>query len=511
MKFKKILNVLGISAFLLSGALTSCGGSNNNIKDDLQYDEYGNPIFDNVELNVLSVIGKPDNEYLSRVNTMFNDFYKENGLKANITSVENADFYTQLANMINTDPDNAPDVVIIHSEYLTKLAHDKIIVPMDEYYEALKNNTFKKTDYIENLMNECMYQDKIYGVPLDVHAGVWYVREDILNKNGLKKPTNLNELVSTCNALIEKYNAGELYTRQMNKNNPSACEWTNAKVFGDSYSPIVMSSAGGIENGWIPQTAVFQNGGTLTDDKGKPAWNTQGLKDTMQMFRDWQSGESTLKDTNGKNRFDYKGKFVSDDNDANTVWSKLSKGEAVFSCEGPWRSKSRLDEYNSVLGEKVDADGNKFKPLGIMNMSKLYAFDQTKDYADDIYGVGHCFAITRTVQSKTKRVGAALYSEFMTKNAIQYLEGGHLPACKAILESDQYKEQPFYEEYLKEFGSPENFKMLGNTPYYSQVYEKLKNVYIDTFTESKNNISINDLVDTRYKEALKEIDSLEDL
>ncbi len=511
MKFKKTIKVLGVTACLLAGALTSCGNNSPTVNDDLKYDEYGDPIFDNVELNVLSVIGKPDNEYLDRVNNMFNDFYGKNGLTAKITSVENSDFYTQLANLINTDPENAPDVVIIHSEYLTKLAHDKIIVPMDEYYDALKNNTFKKTDYLDSLMKECMYSDKIYGVPLDVHAGVWYVREDILAKNGLKKPTNLTEFVDTCNALIEKYNAGQLYTRQMNKNNPSACEWTNAKVFGDSYSPVVMSDKGGIENGWIPQTAVFQNGGKLTDDKGKPAWNTDGLKDVMQMFRDWQTGSSTLKDKDGKNKFEYKGKFVSADNDANTVWSKLSKGEAVFSCEGPWWSKSRLDEYNSVLGNKVDVDGNKFKPLGIMNMSKMYALDETKDYADDIYGVGHCFSITKTVDSKTKRVGAALYSEFMTKNAIQYLEGGHLPACKAILESDQYKEQPFYNEYLKEFGDPNNFKMLGNTPYYSAVYEKLKNVYIDTFTASKKNIPISELVDTRYQEALKEISSLEDL
>ena len=29
-----------------------------------------------------------------------------------------------------------------------------------------------------------------------------------------------------------------------------------------------MSAAGGIETGWIPQTAVFQNGGALVDANG---------------------------------------------------------------------------------------------------------------------------------------------------------------------------------------------------------------------------------------------------
>ena len=501
----KLFTILAASFISLS--MMSCGGGSQNVVDDLKFDEYGDPIFDNVKLNVLSIVGSPDNTYLDRVNNMFNDYYSNNGLSAKITSVANSDFYTQLANTINTDPDNAPDVIIIHSERLSKLANDKIIVPMDSYFDLLKNNKFNEADYFSNVLKECKYNNKLYGIPLDVHSGVWYYRKDILEKNNIEIPTDLNSFIKCCNELIKKYKNGELYTRAMDKINPENCEWTTTRDFGESYSPVVMSNSGGIEAGWIPQTAVFQNGGSLTDESGYPKWNTDGLKEIMQLLRDFQAGTNSLTNRN----ISYEGKLVSDNNDYNTVWSKLSSGESVFSCEGPWWAESRLNEYNSVLANKEDVDGNKYEPLGILNMSKLYTFDSESTTSDDIYGVGHCFSICKTVKSKTKLVAASLYGKFMSEHSTDYLQGGHLPANKKVYESEQFRSKDYYKNYVQYLGDPEDYKMLGNTPFYSPVYETLKNVYVDVFTSSKNNISINDLVETRYKEAVEQIKSLEEL
>lgn len=513
MKCKKILcGILGAVTALSCVAMSACAGSGDDLVDDLVFDEYGDPVFNDVELTVWSIVGEPDNVYLAQVNDMFNDYYSENGLSARIVSLSNSDFYTQLANTINTDPGNAPDVIVIHSERLTTLARDNIIVPMDEYYDLLgDNSTFSTENYFSNLMQECMYNDQVYGVPLDVHAGVWFVREDILEKNDLEKPSTLTEFVDVCNALIQKYNDGTLWTRSMDRTNPANCEWVQGKNFGENYNPVVMSASGGIEQGWIPQTAVFQNGGTLTGENGYPAWNTEALTEIMQMFRDWQTGENNLYLEDGSARFDYEGAFVSENNDYNTVWSKLSSGEAVFSCEGPWWIETRYNEYESVLGELTDENGKTYQPIGIMNMSKLYALDEDAEYASAIYGVGHCFSICRTVTSTTRRVAAALYAQYMTENAIDYMQGGHLPANKAIYTSEQFTSKEWYKRYLCEFGDPEDFIMLGNTPYYSAVYESLKDLYADVFTPSMRNMTVTQLVEACYQSALDEIASLEGL
>lgn len=489
---------LWLSALLIagSGLMVGCGVKESSAPESLSFDSSGNVVFHDVNLRVWSVIGSPDNVYLDRVNKAFNDFYRDTGIQAEITPIVNGDYYTQLANVINTDPEMAPDVVIFHSERLTKLAKDNILLPMDEYF-SLAGETFDRNDYLSNVIDECYYNNKLYGVPLDVHAGVWFVRSDILEKNGLDKPTSLTEFKAVCNELIRLNNAGELWHRAMDANKPTAGDWVKSKM--NNFYPVVMSDTGGIENGWIPQTAVFQNGGKLTDTSGRPAWNTQGLNDVMSMFRDWQTGES------------YEGAFVGPNQDAQTVWTNLANGSAVFSCEGPWWIEDRLDEYERVLGDRTDTEGKTYRPLDIMNMSKLYALDESKDYAGNIYGVGHCFSITRTVQSSEKRAAAAIYAKYMTQNAVGYMQGGHLPAAKAILSSKQYTDSSFYQRYLHEFGDPENFVMLGNTPYYEAVYEKLKLVYVDIFSQNKKQLTPKEIIDTRYKEAIQLINSSEDL
>lgn len=494
-KFKFILT----AAMLVNSVALLAGCNDPKSSSDLgglSTDSNGNIVFNDVSLRVWSVIGSPDNAYLDRVNNAFNDYYRDQGIQAEITSIVNGDYYTQLANVINTDPEMAPDVVIFHSERLTQLAESKIIIPLENYF-SLANEEFSRDEYLSNVIDECYYNNQLYGVPLDVHAGVWFVRSDILAKNGLQKPTSLSEFKAVCNQLIKLNNEGKLWTRAMDANKPAAGDWVQKKV--NNFYPIVMSDTGGIENGWIPQTAVFQNGGKLTDENGKPAWNTQGLKDVMSMFRDWQSGTG------------YEGVFVGPNNSAETVWTNIANGSAIFSCEGPWWIEDRFNEYERVLGEKTDSEGNTYQPLDIMNMQKLYALDESKDYASHVYGVGHCFAISKTVDTNEKRAAAAIYAKYMTQNAVGYMQGGHLPASKAILESKQYLESSYYNRYLKEFGNPENFVMLGNTPHYEAVYEKLKLVYVDTFSKNKASMSVEDIVNTRYNEALQLISSSDDL
>lgn len=502
--FFRVVALCMVLVFTLSFT-TACKPSGGGMVNDLKFDEYGEIIFDGTELTVWSVIGEPDNAYLDVVNKQFNDYYSSNGLSAKIVSLSVGDFYTQLANTINTDPESAPDVVIYHSERLTDLANSKIILPMDEYFAAIPNNDFSTDNYYRSLMQECMYDGKVYGVPLDVHGGMWYVRTDILEKNGLEMPTSLSEFVEVCNQLITLYEEGRLWHRAMDKTNPANCNWTQAKDLGEHFYPVVMSDEGGIENGWIPQTAVLQNGGKLVGENGRPAWNTDALVEVMTMFRNWQSGEG---DFNGT---PYAGKFVEGNDDAQTVWSKLSSGAAVFSCEGPWFAEQRLEEYNAVLGSLTDSQGKTYSPLGLLNMSKLYALDENSADASKIYGVGHAFSISRTVTSMTKAVGAALYAQYMTEHSMDYLQGGHLPAYKAIYESEEFKSQPFYQQYLQAFGSPENYVTLGNTAYYTEVYEQLKGVYIDIFTASKLNKTPQEIVTDRFNTALALIEADEEL
>lgn len=516
MKIKKILAsalclTMCLAVTASAGFITGCKKPSRELVNDIVFDEFGDPIFTDengkgIRLNIQSVIGSPDNAKLELVNTAFNDYYRSSGLQAEISSVENGVFYQQIANTITTDPKNAPDVIIFHSERLTYFASQKILVPMDQTFEFLgDNNTFSTDNYLENVIAECYDKSgTLYGVPLDVHSGVWYVRKDIIEKNGLTMPSTKAEFEAVCKALMEKKADGTLWTRDMtavksqidalsNPNDEQAKQKIRESAWkhvgadtAANFFPVEMSGADNIEAGWIPQSAVLQNGGKLTKDDGTPAWNTSaGLKNTLEMIEGWQD------------------KYIGANRDSQTLFANLGNGNAVFGCEGPWWLEQRLNEYDGYLGEGA---------LGILSLSGLYADNPQSGDAHKIYGVGHVFSITNTAanSSATRRVAAALYAKFMTENAIKYTEGGHLPACKSVLDNPEYKNSTAYNRYLKFMGQPEDYVMLGNTQYFSPVYEQLKTAYIWTLSKNKSG-TVEEHIKGCFDEAMAQIKGADDL
>lgn len=509
MKLKRFfLAVVCIIIGLLPMCTAACGSNERgkrgiaNVVDDLKFDENGDPIFGGIKLKVWSIVGQPDAAYLAITERMFNEYYKTSNLSAEITPIANATFYSQLANTLNTDPENAPDVVIFHSERLPMLVSNNILMPMESFYQVLgENNTFSADNYIKTVMDECYYGGRMYGVPLDVHSGVWYCRQDILEKNGLSVPHTLSEFVSVNNELVKKAKDGNLYVRGLENQS-----WQK-KPAGTDYRPVVMSASGGMETGWIPQTVVLQNGGQLADANGKPAWKTQSLEKAMSMFRDWQNGTGNF---NGEA---YKGAFIHPQSSYETVWSNLASGESVFSFEGTWWTESRLDEYESALGNKTlgDSAGKTYKPLTIISPSKMFAFNENAEYASKVYGVGHCVSVTSTVTSKTKCVAAALFAQYITENSEDYTRGGHLPASKSVFGSEKLTSMPHYSRYLNKMGNPDDFVMLGGTQYYQAVYECLKGVYSSVLAAANKGATVAQLINAQYNQAMQMISAGEDL
>ena len=477
------------------------------VTNDLRFDENGAPIFfdennNGITLRVWSVISDPDASYLEMVNRMFNDWYRADGIQAEVTPVDTNLYYTQLSNTITTDPANAPDVVIFHSERLTNMLDQKLLVSMDEIFGYLGDyNTFSKDNYLENVMAECVVDDTMYGVPLDVHSGIWYVRQDILEKNGLTMPSNKAEFENVCKVLMERKAAGTLWVRDFSavksgidglaNGDAQAVEnvrnnaWKKVGPESDFF-PVEMSPNDNIEAGWLPQSAILQNGGKFVKDDGTPAWeHSEGLLSFLNMIDEWQ------------------GKYIGANRSGDTLWANFGSGNAIFACEGPWWAESRLNEYDKYLG--VGA-------MGILSLSNLYADDATSADAHKIYGVGHAIAVTSSTRnsSATRRVAGALYAQFMTENAVKYTAGGHIPACKTVLNSAEYTSSSAYNRYIKYMGQPQDYVMLGNAKYFSDIYEQLKVAYRFTLSPNRSGTPA-DHIAYCYKSAMDSINSKQGL
>lgn len=497
---------------LCLAALFACKPQNQTDLGDLdiKFDDNGDPLFNNVNLKIWSVVGAPDNKYLEKVNTMFNNYYANNGVSAKISTMNESEFYKSLPSVIRSDPDNAPDMILIHSERLTYFASSNIIVSMDDYLNAAKAN-FNRDDYLANVMSECIYQDKTYGIPLDEHAGVWFYRSDVLAKNGIEVPHTLDKLVEACNKLVDLNNRGRLWFRTMSGNSN---EWRMGTV--ENFYPLSMEYANGIVNGWVPETALLQNGGSMTDAQGRPNWNNDALATVMQMFRDmWQGYDSYPQTvTYGNKTVTYNGKFIEADATESTMWKRLGDCNTVFACEGPWQIEDKLNEFEHVFNGKLDQDGNAYQPLDIINMSGLFALDPTSENASKVYGVGHAFCLTSTVAKNPERaVAAAFYAKYMTENAIDYTQGGHLPANKKLLTGEQFTTKDYYTRYVQKICDPDTLVFLGNTRYFSEVYEGLKRAFADNLSTQATfrTLTAKEILDARFKEAIRNIENIDDL
>ena len=279
--------------------LSSCNGNTSNNStieewkddsiDDVVYDENGNVVFDNIELNMWSVCTNPDSVYQDQIINKFNEIYKGQ-IKVNPYHESRYSIYGALAQAVTQDPENAPDIFYGYGEKIAALENNDILVPIDTYLEKA-NIGFDASYFEPNLISACFVNDKLYGLPISVDSTMIFVRKDILEKNEIAIPTNYVELMNVCDTLVEKAEKGELWVRGNNSSTVSTDDvYKWRKYVPDlegQYYPFPISSGDMWVNAYLSQTVALQNGGELVNEEGKPAYNTEEVAKGLQILRDW--------------------------------------------------------------------------------------------------------------------------------------------------------------------------------------------------------------------------------
>ena len=98
-------------------------------------------------------------------------------------TIQWADFYQKVPAAVTAG--KGPDVGVMHQDQLATNAVRKVIVPVDDVASALG---LKPSDFSPENWKAGIYQDKRYGIPLDVHSLAMYWRKDVGDKAGLTDP-----------------------------------------------------------------------------------------------------------------------------------------------------------------------------------------------------------------------------------------------------------------------------------------------------------------------------------
>ncbi len=137
---------------------------------------------------------------------LLQQFGQETGIKVEQQRVQWSDLYAKL--QVAVPAGEGPDLQLMHPTEIPHFARDGIIESIDENTASQKG--FKGGDYIETIWNAGTYQNKRYGLPLDVPQYVMFVNKNLFKNAGLteangdpKVPKNHDELVATGKKLTQ--------------------------------------------------------------------------------------------------------------------------------------------------------------------------------------------------------------------------------------------------------------------------------------------------------------------
>lgn len=454
---------------------------------DIVYDENGSVVYDNVNLKMWSVTTGDDANTQDRIVAEFNRMY-EGMINVTVEHYSRYDLETLLSNTMQFDKKNAPDMLFNHGSRVTEYNERGWLQEVDFFF-GKSGASFDKNDFVPSLLESVTINGTAYGVPVDVHSAVICIRKDILEKNNLPIPTNYQELCEVADRAAELAAANNLWIRGENSEGYSATEWRLAST-AEPYTAFPISYGDMWVHEFVDYTAAVQNGGSIVDGEGMPAWNTQETANGLQVLRDWIFPGSGSTNEHALST-DYGSSYDVGD-------APFNSGKCIFKLQGPWAWQKELQTFDQMLGKDGGSDN-----ITTRSLSGMFAKDADAEYASLIKGEGHAITLMSTVTSYTKAAAATVFMEYMANySGIEWAKRGHLPAVRSVAQSEEYLSDPAYEQYIKYWGTPEDYVVVPPTKYYTYVDTYFKAAAQKAIAGSYKNQNIKSILDEEYRSCI---------
>ena len=140
--------------------------------------EYTGP---NVSLAFWNGFTGGDGPYMRQLVEQFNGEHQNIKVSMNVLQWE--DFYPKVPTAVTSG--NGPDVAIMHIDQLATNAARRVIIPVDDIATALQ---LAQDDFAPSVWSAGVWQNKRYGLPLDVHPLLFYFNQEEMQKAGISEP-----------------------------------------------------------------------------------------------------------------------------------------------------------------------------------------------------------------------------------------------------------------------------------------------------------------------------------
>lgn len=276
-----------------------------------------------------------------------------------------------------------PDVFVLHQSRLAEF------IPTNKLKEISDIDAgVDWSGYNEAPLESVTIEGVQYSIPLDTHALVMYYNKDILSRAGVEE-SDLQAVTSLeqWNVILDKING-------VIEDNEHVLD-------------VVSSGANLIQQFWTWYVLNAQGGGSFVDDN-KAAINSPSGVEALNILRDWNE----------------KG-YIKNGIEDGTSYDIFKSGLAAIQFTGVW-----------ATGNYESAENLNF---GVMPIPAINGTRKT-------WGDSHTMAVPKYI-SEERQIAAVQFADWINDHAITWAQAGHVPAKKAVLESQEYKDMPYRSDY----------------------------------------------------------------
>jgi multiple sugar transport system substrate-binding protein len=301
---------------------------------------------------------------------MVEEFNKANpNAQVAMNTLQWGDFYSKVPNAVSSGA--GPDVGVMHIDQIATNAARRVIVPLDEIASGLE---LSEADFNPIVWKAGVYQDKRYGIPLDIHPLGFYANTAAMTKAGLDAPPkDRAEFEAAIKALQDKGGV----------KNPF---WVSATWPGH----LIFTSL------------IAQFGGSIYDEAGtKATFNSEAGVEALEWMRSQvQNGASP--------------KNVSNDADA----VAFRQGRNALHFNGIWM----MNEWEKVKELEWAA-----APLPTIG-------DKPAVWASS----HNMFVTTQATKDPNKLNAARAFISYISERSIEWAKSGQIPARNSVRESPEF-------------------------------------------------------------------------
>ncbi|MFC0503640.1 ABC transporter substrate-binding protein [Micromonospora costi] len=356
---------LGAAATL---TLAGCGGG-----DDSSGPAAGNGGKDytgpKVDLKLWNGFTGGDGEIFKTLVSQFNSEHQN--IAVSVATYQWEDYYNKLPGAASSG--NGPDIAVMHMDQLATFAARGVITELDDVATTLE---LTEADFAPTVWKGGIYNNKRYGIPLDMHPLGFYYNKSVMEKAGLdpnKPPTTRDDFTA---ALTELKKSG---------------------VQGFWISPFQFTG------GMSFYSLVYQFGGSLFDaEVNKATFNSDQAVEACTWMVDM------IKQGHSPSNVGQDAEYLA-----------LKSGKNAFTFNGIWQIND--------LKKSPDVQ------WGVAPLPQIGSTPAA-------WANSHNFTIVKQRANNANKVSASkVFINWLSQHSLDWAKGGQVPARKSVRDSADFK------------------------------------------------------------------------